>query len=781
MGSPSSPELIPFNYVLTDQITADEVTGQVLDPVQEERRLLETQDFARWEEEIDLTFVQSAPEWEYLIDENAEVSPEALRQGQQALDLKQVSKDALARHALSAKGPEAWRTAAALDCLPVLCRGDEAGLQWFRSRTLPGEQPKTGELTEAQYRHFSEETQEIIGDQTTFLSMQVTMLYHDLGKSSIFKQRAIEAGVDVAGKDHDAIMREVMERPELHARLLPTLERLKQVSREAYDMTVEVLSVDANYGQLLQGEAPAQMVAQLEGLSPKVLKLWNLHAKLDIAGVMGQKQHAGTTVIDAEVYQDMQDLEWALTTDSLSNPISRYNAYLRRRGARLGLDFDTLPPAEWDKGYTLVRLATMQRMHEPENFDRLAADFEAEPAVVQSILVNQLNRNGLTDKAILHGYSPSTLRALVGHELLSSNYLSIFALLLHEAELFDHHKGANDVRVTMSDLRQLAVEINKRSYDIGSDIRFHAQESRQGDRMLVPDSVRLSLDNLDELPEFADGELLRGKRVLMVGMAGGADNLHARALGDLIGKKYGADLTGVLGIRKKERILKGETMFGTSVLRIKPGSTPHGTWRVTEEGLLRGENPPEAFMLNATDYDTLSAHIKAFCREAGVDVVIGVDPGGDSLSYKNNYEGLPRHLATVQDHTVIEVLADLGIPAFTAVTSPGLYSRAHAREILHAAEGSLLPLTGEDREGMLDLYAQMGTTSSDEANYSTTAMIFEKASNNQFGLQSIDLPPYVVISEENPWRVFHHVTPAMKEIAIMETRKLASAIRRKPR
>lgn len=771
------PELTPFDFVLTNE------HGNVLDPIKAERQSLTTHEFVTSDEEFDLTFLYSSPEWTLFIGSDVEVTPEvydverdeSMRQADNAEELSSQAE----RLELSSYGAEAWRTVCSIDFLPALCRNDEIGAQWFRSYTPDGEL-RPGELTNEQYADFSESARRAIGDYEMLLAMGVIMLYHDIAKSAEFKRLVERAGISCAGKDHDAILGEVIMTPEVHEEILPTLVHIKQVSPRAYEKIVEVLSISVNYAQLLQGEAPASVIEQLDGLDSQTRELYFLHAKLDIAGVMGHKQHAGSTIINAETYQDTVDLEWALTTPEFDNPVSRYNAYLRRRGERLGLDFENIAPSDLPKTYALIRLAAMQRIHEPEAFNQVVADFEAQPEVVQAILTNHLNRNGVSDKAILHGYSPATLRALINNQKLANDYLSIYALLLHEAVLFDRRRGANDVTVTMSDLRDLATGINDKSYDIGSGIRFSAERSDNGETMLIPYALESALDTTEYLQSFAHGEHLRGKRVLMVGMAGGADNLHARTLGDLLASKYGAEIAGVLTVRKKERAFRGGRHFGISLTQISPDSVPHGTWRVTESALQEGENPPPVFTINATDYESIRTDIMVLCQEENIDVIVGVDPGGDSLCYKGDYTGLPPHLATVQDHTVIEVLAKVPISAHTAVIGPGIYTRHHARELMDAAEATNLLFESEEREQFLRSYHRLGMLSSHEANYSTTAMLFEKASRGQLELQSIDLPPYVVVSEVDPWRVFHHVTPAMGSVVMMEAAKQYTAIRNKP-
>lgn len=754
-----------------------------LDPTAIARQVIEQPEDFSFLQDDDPLFLESAPEYWYLISEDVATSPEALAQQSQEITGDNIADSSIAeRQALSSIGDEAWRTSCSIGFIPILAKGEPEGVQWFRT-TAVGEQPKPNELTDEQFADFSREAREAMGDRQGYMATAVGMIIHDIAKSKRFTEMAAAHGISIEAKDHDAIMREVMQNQPVRDALLPTLKRLGDVSPQAYQMVIDMLSVDANYGQLLQGEAPAKVIEQLTGLDERTRRLFFLHAKLDIAGVMGNRRHAGSTIIDKEVYQDTKDLEWALTAEGFDNANERYNAYLSRRALRLGLDIAALPAAEHPAAYAQVRLATMQRMHDPELFTRLRADFQAQPRVVQAIITDQLNRTGMTDGAILHGYGPAALQALARHPELSKNYMTIYAVLLQEAAILDANRPQQKAHVTMADLYSFVKDVNQDSVQAGASFRFRVETSPTGDTMLVPYvDNRDSLENIDDL-ELFDGEQLRGKRVLLVGMGGGKDALHADAVGKVLERKYGIIPVGIAGVHKKERPVRNPAQeMGWATFEINESTSARGPWLFPERLLTQkessGSEKTRVFVMNSFNLEALHDDLREVVAATGAEVVIGVDPMSDSLASEAQYDQLPRHLATRQDHAVVKTLGRLGLPAHTVKIGISPYvSDAKAR--LTAMSAQRIDMQPEDVQLMLDTYDSHGMTNGDADEYSTTALLFKEAHDGHLGLRGIDLPVFEATSEENPWRVFHFVTKATGQLAISDATMHRSAIERK--
>lgn len=810
------------------------------------RAQLERTDFASWDDEMTSWLIQNAPEWEMLQSPGVKTTPERERAenglatrlrrlGAQALSsqLELVDNGALTeeqaaassideRVKLSAISSEVWRTSASEDVLDILRRGRAEDIAWMRPPQNPEQPDPAGlsseaykktvtlyekkqraiadQLTDVQYQHFVEGARKAIGNYEGYMAMQVIMLLHDIGKSDIFAARAKSLGIAVEAKDHDALLRVVMQNSDARDQLLPTLAALHKISERSYDMVVKVLTIDANYSQLLQGEAPAGAMDTLMGaleaedMDEQIRDLYFLHAKLDTAGVRGDVQQAGTTIFDRETYQDTVDLEEAITSmDIDDNPDSRYHAYLRRRGERLGVDFDNLrfkDPQHHKlqltrhRAYALVRLAIMQRMHSGEAFSKLVDQFYKEEEAVQAIYDVELNKTGIHDKAVLHIYSPATLRALADNPATAKKYLTTYATLLHEACLADAQKNHNDTRLVYADLHEFAEMLNSRGQTIGSPIRFEPEISSDGSVIIVPKTREIAFATIDELGEYAAGrETFEGQRTLLVAANSGADRPHARIIAQLFAEKYGANVIGLATIHQpgNDRAPKG-------YMSNTPGALPHGSYVAipSEEA----QEPTQHTIALTTVLDSYSLEsgvdniltgLRRICQEQGIERVIHVDPGGDSLRHAGDYEGLPPYLRTVQDHAVMQALHALskgrrgqpeGIPSHTVSLGPSLYAHKDAKEeLLVPAGAKYLPLLDDEKQSLIRWFELNGMLNSRQSTFSTTAALFAKAARDRLGVRSLHLPGKLAIDPIFPRRLFWPVYRSSGEIIIFETDK----------
>ncbi len=787
------------------------------------RAQLKRTDFQSWDSEMTSWLIQNAPEWEMLQSAGVKTTPERERaENGLAARLRRLGTHVLSsqlelvdsgtlteeqaiessideRVKLSAISSEVWRTSASEDVLDILRRGRAEDIAWMRPP-----QEEAGQLREAQYQHFVEGARKAMGNYEGYMATQVIMLLHDIGKSDIFAARAKGLGVDVDAKDHDALLRVVMENSDARDQLLPTLAALHEVSKRAYDMVIKVLTIDANYSQLLQGEAPAGAMDGLmnaleaEGMDEQIRDLYFLHAKLDTAGVRGDVQQAGTVIFDRETYQDTVDLEEAITSAEIDdNPDSRYHAYLRKRGERLGIDFDNLRfkdpelderPLTRHRAYALVRLAIMQRMHSEKAFSKLVDQFYKEEEAVQAIYDVELNKTGIHDKAVLHIYSPATLRALANNPATAESYLTMYATLLHEACLADAQKNHNDTRLVYADLHEFAETLNNRSRGIGSPIRFEPEVSSDGSVIIVPKTRETALTTFEGLGEYTTGrETFEGQRTLLVAANSGADRPHARVIGQLFAEKYGANIVGLATIHQpgNDRTPKG-------YMPNTPGALPHGSYlAIPPKSNGKGgkdEEPSQHTIALTTDLDSFSlesgvdnilTELRKICQEQGIDRIIHVDPGGDSLRYAGDYEGLPPYLRTVQDHAVMQALHALsrgrrgqpkGIPSHTVSIGPSLYAHEAAKqELLVPVGAKYLQLHGNEKQSLIEWFTLNGMLDTKQSTFSTTAALFAEAARDHLGVQSLHLPGKLVIDPISPRRLFWPVYESSGEIIIFET------------
>ncbi|HEX8763462.1 MAG TPA: hypothetical protein VF733_06955 [Candidatus Saccharimonadales bacterium] len=783
------------NHVLAPLINPDSIPAELQIELaayaQDHLRHQEVHDDGEWRLREDgelapiLAYIQDAPEWRYLIGGDVEVSPEAYEAGKQAVHnvvdsstLDNQSNSIAERAALSEQAIEVWRTTNAVDCTLVLGRGDPEGADWFRGRRDQEGNLPPNALTDEQYAEFSHDLRKLAGDNEGFLAFIMAEYVHDLAKSGALVRLANMAGIDTVGHTHDDILHDVIADQNICDTLLPTLAKVKEFSPKAYDLAVEILSINVNYAQLLTGEAPARVINELRGIDPQVLGLFFFKHRLDIAGALGHRQHAGSLTMDKETYQDMVDLEWAITTNELpDDATARYKAYIRKRGLRMGSeDIYELPARDQDALYARIMIAMRRRVHEAEIFEQILQDFDHAPEIVDNILTTLLNRHGIDDKTVRAGYSQAMLMGMAKDPQFADNYLTIYAMFLHEASLYARSKSPNDTGIADADLGSIATAINKKSTDLRSAIRFTVKASDDEGSMLYPVLRKPPVETLEMLDTF-DGEFLRNKRIMMIGMSGGADNAHAGALGGVIAQKYGATITGIMTFRRPDQTLRGGHHFGVSATTVHPDSIAQGSWSRgnIEQSLvkaLRPDNQLKVSISNADNHAKRLADLEAFRNLTDADIIIAVDPGGDSFSHRGDISEDSAHLATEKDHQVIAALTefskDQGLPIYTAGIGPANYAKDYSLSLMQQASTKILPLSRKDRGAMVEAYDILEMLHRDDINYSTTAMLFHRATLGQLGLQSIDLPPAVATSSQNPWRVFFYITQGMGEITMTE-------------
>ena len=664
---------------------------------------------------------------------------------------------------------EKKRTLCSLNCLEYLNAGDEEAYG-----ALTAVQTHPARLTRQEFSELSQSARELLGDGETVDALRYIMLIHDIGKSGrVFKEMDIEEGTI----DHDEVIVRLLSSPDYRQQLDSLLPTFRSLTNNQQRTVRDVLGVQLNFGQFLQAEAPA---VALEGVPADMDKrtrgIYVLHAILDIAGAAGHLNPESSLVLTSPTYQSMVRANAILADDQYSTSSDRYDAYLESRAEQFETKMAAMADGELRLAKAQVRLACMLRYSKPDQFGRLKSDFEQQPAVVRQLLIEELNRDGLNDRATLPYYGPAMLKALSG-KFGMATALNYFAHVLQEALIADGEArvAGGEAGAVTADLAELTRAINADGLDPAhGTVRF----SVSGE-LLVPTVVDSEPVGLEGLANF-EGGWLRGKKIVVVGMGGGSDGIQAAMLGKVLDRKFGSETSAVVSVRNAKHTVTGAgERIGSASREITANTQAVGNWRFLEniplEQTEADETPPPVYLLSSTDPAIVGGDVGELVKRTGAEVVIGVDTGGDSLYRVEQPAGLKKVDTTPdQDLNVLQGLSLIetnnpNIKVYSSVVAPGVDTPPYAGVVLNEAGATVLDLNLADTTMIADGYKKwrMDGAGSEEGRYGKTPLAWLKAISGKMGLQALELPVANVTSTSNPWRAFVDITPAMSAVVLM--------------
>lgn len=374
--------------------------------------------------------VHNLPEWQLLRGDTMADSPEAV--------------------GLGVNNPEVQRTLCSINCLEYLLSGSDEDYAQLTTAQNPAVK-----LKRDQFATLHEWTRQTLPTQAAANTMRYIMLVHDAGKNmELFTKMGLQQGT----VDHDQAFSMLLSLPEYadaRASLLPTFQH---ISAPAQDQIKAIASIPLNFGQFMQGEAPAQALTVLDGYSAEPIRsMYVLHAILDIAGVAGHINADSSLVLTSSIYQSMEAAHAALTQPGL-NAARRYNQYLQYRAQQFGVEASTLESSA--ATIAQVRLGCMLRCDSSASFAKIAEAFTSLPSPAQDILTAELARDGINDRATLPYYGPALLKSIVDKRDIVSAF-NFFAHVLQEAHIADKAQHANNERgVITADLGPITTAIN---------------------------------------------------------------------------------------------------------------------------------------------------------------------------------------------------------------------------------------------------------------------------------------------------------------------------------
>ncbi|RPE39109.1 uncharacterized protein DUF1152 [Streptomyces sp. Ag109_O5-1] len=674
--------------------------------------------------------LSALPEFALLTEPGVSVSPEVTG----------------AAHAV--RRAEARRTALSDACLLEAWRG--------RRRRL-------AHLAPADFLELHHLVRAVLPDRAALRTARYFVAVHDAGKNPRLA-RAVSAG---PGADHDAVLATILgdERYEAARRaLLPTFDGLAPEGRR---LIREACRWQLGYTKLLQGEVPAgHFVAIEQHLGPAARDLDIVKSIVDVAGAGGHNDESVSTTLTSAAWARMRALNRTLRDRGAGDPADRFTAYLDGEIARLTAADRTSVPDDTAERRALARLALHLRILDGPSFARLAAEFRAQPRAVRVILIEELARDGIAGRATLPAYGPALLRRLCA--IRSVDFaLTFFAHVLQEARI----ASAGMDGIVVADLESL---VRADPPHLG-EVRFDLHGEMLRPRPLIPPAER-------RFPPAGTVFPLAGRTGIVVGMGGGSDGVQAAMLRLILKGRFKLRDAVVVSVRRAEnRVRDASRCVGTATVEVGTGTRPVGSWRFLEDVPLQSPDPARMFLLNSLDPATIRDDLTTIAAEVGATVIIGVDTGGDSL-YRDTAGVDPVDASPSQDHRVLAALAALsdarpGWTVLSAIVAPGVDSPADAAAVLTDAGARLVELREPDARAVRKQYAAWRMDGSDARRFGKTPLAWLAALDGRTGLHCLDIPAAYVLAEENPWRCFLDVRPAMRHILVMEARRHAVAVR----
>ena len=680
----------------------------------------------------------------------------------------QASPEVLTNDGVPIGDAERQRTECSLNCLELLLRGDQAAYQ-----QLTAPQKEAARLSEEQFRQLHQWFTELMPTERQVNVMRYIMLVHDLGKNPAVATQVTNSAESI---DHDEVMRRLLSDRYTAQRqmLLPTFGQFDQEDQE---IIRRVLSQDLNLGQFMQAEAPAAALAGLSEDDQSVRALYIAHTVLDIAGAAGHRNITGSMILTSSFYQQVVVAIEALHSHNDSQDC--YNHYLAGRAEMLGINVTPEEISGNPIQYAQVRLACMLRMDNPVEFAHLREAYEQQLPPVQAILAHELARTGVTDRATLVYYAPALLAGLRSHDGLAES-LTYFAHILQEVQIADSPaRRSGQSGVVVADVSELAHLANQGELDIS---QAELRVVRRGD-MYLPQLRQVPSISLENVPEFSTDQL-RGKRVLYVGMGGGSDGLQAAMLSQLHMQAADVQPVAIVSVRAHTTPLTNPgRRRGTATLEVTAQTRATG-WRFLEHIVAQDDrittpiymlNPPDSHMTAVVADD-----VQTLIDQTGAEVVIGVDTGGDVMYRPATVDRVDA--SPDQDAMVLAALAQISrhnpaLTVLTGVVALGVDAPDYANVIMRAAGAQRSAIIAEHRQavGMRYQKWRMDGSGSQYGLYGKTPLALLAALRGEYGLRPLPLPAAVAVSDDNPWRIYTTIRPAMSSLVLMPAAELYQA------
>ena len=218
------------------------------------------------------------------------------------------------------------------------------------------------------------------------------IVINDIGKSEKMSNLLKEKGIETV--DHDLILYYLLE-----FNMLPSLNKF---SEERKNNLRNVLNNGVNFGQFIQGECVDYSFKNLNNLTNFEKILMGAEAMLDIGGVLGHIDNKNGSVVLNESTTDNFITALNVVSNTKDSRLI-FNNYLLEKASSFNLNISNEKIKK-----TITRLCLMMRLNSKEDINIVRNEIENN-IEEHEVLINEFNKTGYEDNAILLYYSPALL------------------------------------------------------------------------------------------------------------------------------------------------------------------------------------------------------------------------------------------------------------------------------------------------------------------------------------------------------------------------------------
>ncbi|MBQ7307371.1 MAG: hypothetical protein IJW82_02480 [Clostridia bacterium] len=259
-------------------------------------------------------------------------------------------------------------------------------------------QKGSNKLTREGFNEIRNFTLNTIKTKDDYYALQTYLLINDLGKVCSFVEK-IEKDYHFTSIDHDEILYEGLKR---NPSLSPTFESL---DKKYQDYLLIGLKTKFNMGQYVQSENLASDLEPLKNLDETSKNYYMLHILYDVAGATGHVNPNGSLIVNQSYWENFKSAN--KTIDDFINGKTTstqcYDNYIKERSEMLDLKINS------KQDYAVTKLCNLMRVSNKEEAKHIKEIFNSQPQKIKNILINEMTRNGVTEKGILLYYAPATL------------------------------------------------------------------------------------------------------------------------------------------------------------------------------------------------------------------------------------------------------------------------------------------------------------------------------------------------------------------------------------
>ena len=283
------------------------------------------------------------------------------------------------------------------------------------------------------------------------------IVINDIGKSEKMSNLLKEKGIETI--DHDLILYYLIK-----FNMLPSLDKF---SDERKNNLRNILNNGVNFGQFIQGECVDYSFKDLNNLNNFEKILMGAEAMLDIGGVLGHVDNKNGSVVLNESTTD--NFITALNVVSNTND-SRFifNNYLMEKANSFNLNISNEKIKK-----TITRICLMMRLSNEKDINIVKKELEKNIEQYE-IIINEFNKTGYEENAILLYYSPALLNNTYNYYKKNNSSNPIkdtlnICLPFIENILIETRKNIlNDIGITTVMLREAALTASTNPYELNN-------------------------------------------------------------------------------------------------------------------------------------------------------------------------------------------------------------------------------------------------------------------------------------------------------------------------